>query len=476
MSEALVHAVAGHGIAAPRGQDAPGNSARFGRLFPSLAAGDPGTEALDALVGLLVQAEPSTQNTLIPAGYTYLGQFIDHDITFDPVSRLQRRNDPHALRNFRTPRFDLDSVYGSGPADQPFLYDWAGPDGGVRLLLGSSSQAGIVVPDLPRNHAGRALLGDARNDENLLVAQLHLLMLRFHNRVVGVLRERAEWPDRWELFEEAQRLVRWHYQWVVVHDFLERVTGQELVRSVLEPGVDGGPAAVHLRWYAPHDEPAIPVEFSGAAFRFGHSMVRTDYLLHGPLDAGTGIPLFALPNREEHLGGFRPLPPSLVVDWLFLFTELKSMRIDHSLATPLRSLPPDGAPLPRLNLERGWALGLPSGPDVAREMGVEALTAEDLLLDEAHAPALSPGTREALLSATPLWYYVLCEARALGGGGRQLGPVGGRIVAEVLVGLLHGDPRSYLRQAPAWTPGQGGLPGITDAFTMADLVRFTLGD
>jgi Animal haem peroxidase len=444
-----VHSVGGHGIAAPRGQEATAGG-RFGRLFGFLAARDPGPDALDALVTLIEQAdERATENDRIPAGYTYLGQFIDHDITFDPVSRLQRRNDPHALRNFRTPRFDLDSVYGSGPADQPFLFDWSEPDGGVRLLIGGTE----AVPDLPRNHVGRALLGDARNDENLLVAQLHLLMLRFHNRVVDVLREREEWPDRWELFEEAQRLVRWHYQWLVVHDYLERVAGREA-------------ASAPPRWFQPQGEPAIPLEFSGAAFRFGHSMVRSDYLL---AESGQVVPLFARPGSEEHLGGFRPLPASLVVDWSFLFSDFPSMRMDRRLAAPLRALPPDGASLPRLNLERAVALGLPSGPDVARAMGLEPLGADDLLLDR-----LDPRTREALVRATPLWYYVLCEARSPAGlGGLRLGPVGATIVAEVLVGLLAADPHSYLRQWPAWTPGQGGLPGITDDFTMVDLVRFT---
>ena len=473
MSDALVQGVAGHGIAAPRGQDGSNAGGRYGRLFGFLPASDPGPEAIDALVTLMEQAdERATENERIPAGYTYLGQFIDHDITFDPLSRLQHRNDPAALRNFRTPRFDLDSLYGAGPADQPFLYDWADPDGGVRMLLGCSKAGGVAVDDLPRNSAGRALLGDARNDENLLVSQLHLLMLRFHNRVVDVLRDRAEWPDRWDLFEEAQRLVRWHYQWVVVHDFLERVAGRELARSVLRPEMDGDPPEVHLRWYAPHGEPAIPIEFSGAAYRFGHSMVRADYVL----DRSEKVaPLVPRPPREEHLGGFRPLPPALVVDWTFLFTEFPSMRIDRRLSAPLRSLPPDGASLPRLNLERGRALGLPSGLDVARAMGLETLSDADLLLDAEHAPTLTSETRAALVRATPLWYYILCEARSpLGHGGLHLGPLGGRIVAEVLVGLLHADPRSYLRQFPRWAPGQDGLPGITDDFSMPDLVRFAL--
>ena len=67
--------------------------------------------------------DPDAGDSSVAAVYTYFGQFVDHDITFDPVSSLERLNDPDALVNFRTPRFDLDSVYGRGPLDEPFLYD-----------------------------------------------------------------------------------------------------------------------------------------------------------------------------------------------------------------------------------------------------------------------------------------------------------------------------------------------------------------
>jgi len=470
VNDVPVRSVAGHGDAAPRASDGVGYGGRYGRLFPDLPDRDPGPEALAALVALIEQAtERATENETIPAAYTYLGQFIDHDITFDPVSRLERRNDPAAIRNFRTPRFDLDSVYGTGPADQPYLYDWSGPDSGVRLLIGRSDG----VADLPRNTEGRALTGDARNDEHLLISQLHLLMLQFHNRVVDELRERMPWPDRWELFDEAQRVVRWLYQWVVVHDFLERVAGRELTRTVLQPAGDDGLPVTHLRWYMRRGQPEIPVEFSAAAFRFGHSMVRAEYLLRS---GGPAVPLFERPGGGDHLGGFRPLPAALAVDWSFMFSEFPSMRIDRRLSAPVLRLPPDGASLPALNLARGLALGLPCGPDVARAIGLEPLTTSELLLDEAHAPGLSPAVRDALERATPLWYYVLCEARsAFGSGGLHLGPIGGRIVAEVLVGLLRADPRSYLRQWPAWTPDRSGLPGIDEHFGMLELVRFTRG-
>ena len=130
-----------HHVSQPRGSDIAPRSifleGRFGRMFRNLASfvpEAPGTTAeerdafLGAIAARMVEADapapsgdtwaPSREpdfDSDVPAGYTYLGQFIDHDITFDPVSSLQRQNDPNALHNFRTPRFDLDSLYGAGP-------------------------------------------------------------------------------------------------------------------------------------------------------------------------------------------------------------------------------------------------------------------------------------------------------------------------------------------------------------------------
>src|SRR6266536_1279728 len=162
---------------------------RFGRMFRKLAPFEPSYDDLTRLAAIMIeptdangdpvdveQPEAPSNNDSVPAGITYLGQFIDHDLTFDPTSKLQRENDPDGLRNFRTPRFDLDSLYGSGPDDNPFLYQ-----DGVKFLIG---QNGTGEEDLPRNTAGRALIADPRNDENLIVSQLHLAFLKYHNKVV----------------------------------------------------------------------------------------------------------------------------------------------------------------------------------------------------------------------------------------------------------------------------------------------------
>ena len=475
---------AGHGAGTPRarGDLERLGGARFGRMFEHLPRPDPGPEAIDELVRLIeLRSKAHSQNAAIPSGYTYLGQFVDHDITFDATSKLERNNDPDALVNFRTPRYDLDSLYGSGPDDEPYLYEWAERrDRGVKLLVGRGGGApGDADADLPRNEQGVALIGDARNDDNRIVSQLHLLFARFHNAVVDHLRGRPRPPEGRDLFEEARRLVRWHYQWIVAHDYLERIAGAGLAHDVLRPAAaPGEPATVSRRFYAWEGEPFIPVEFSAAAFRFGHSMVRSAYFMQAGKPAITLFPHGAAAASVHDLAGSRPLPADLAIDWELFFFEPpdpqadehganNSLRINNRIALELFAVPERGV-LPRLNLQRGRALGLPCGRDVAEAMEQAPLEDDDLQLD----PADRAGVNEALRAATPLWYYVLCEANARAGG-RHLGPAGGRIVAEVLVGLLEADPESYLAVDPAWRPT---LPARrTGTFTMLDLMDVALG-
>jgi hypothetical protein len=193
---------------------------RFGRLFRSLPPATFGRTEKEnednlAKLGHAMSAtfDPPTdgkdpEESAIPALYTYLGQFIDHDITFDPASSLQAEDDPDALTDFRTPALDLDNIYGRGPDDQPYMYD----KDGKTFLLGKSIHAGqtnVGATDLPRNNANpsRALIGDPRNDENTIVSQLQGLFHRFHNRTV------QDQPNA--KFEHTQKLVRFHYQYGV---------------------------------------------------------------------------------------------------------------------------------------------------------------------------------------------------------------------------------------------------------------------
>ena len=396
-----------HGVE-PRGLTSAPRSdaavARFGRMFRALPAAaygknpDASRQALTALAVTLVtdefgdrdreqqealktdpnsdirrdvalcEAEPDDENPTVPAGYTYLGQFIDHDITLDTASSLEAANDPEAIIDFRTPRFDLDSVYGRGPADQPYLYDAADD---TLLLTGPDRRGpGGASPrtDHPRNPQGVALTGDPRNDENLIVLQLHTLFARFHNAVMRTRTNPALPPAA--RFADAQRQTRWHYQWVVLNDFLPRVVGRETFDAVFNGG------RPDLRFYAVKDAgfPYIPVEFSVAAYRFGHSMVRPSYSLNNVVTGPQGgaasgrfhrIPVFT-PDRGPagelaNLNGFRPLPGAWGIDWSFFFDGLTppaagtvnapcaaagkppalpqpSYRIDTHLVDPLKAL------------------------------------------------------------------------------------------------------------------------------------------
>ena len=497
-------------------------SGRFGRMFRQAAVYDIPDAALVHLAQAMVQpledgvldkpvGEADDDENVdqldgalrLPAGYTYFGQFVDHDITFDPVSTLQRQNDPDGLTDYRTPRFDLDNLYGRGPADQPYLYE----ADGVHLALGNTVSAteAIAGPDLARSSTGRAIIGDPRNDENLIVSQLQSIFLRFHNRVVD--RVHADRPELEanDVFKLAQQRVRWHYQWIVIYDFLRRLVGDAVLEDILPLDNPMMPEATppvvqrfrqpRLRFYRFRDEPFIPLEFSVAAYRFGHSMARPSYRINDlavadpQVEGASRIPLFSQTEEpRQSLNGFRTLPNDWGVQWKFFLPGVgpaednlpqPSYKLDATLSHPLGALPSSVAG-PELivagfapeiatnlavrNLIRGKRLGLPSGPDVARAMGIEPLTPQHLLGDV----DLEAESRQALSGREPLWFYVLKEAQVLCGSA-HLGPVGGRIVAEVLIGLLAGDPLSYLNVAPGWTPD---LPrAAPETFTLSDLVN-----
>jgi Animal haem peroxidase len=438
------------------------NEGRFGRMF-RLPPFVPTDEQIRKIAEVMVDntgGAPELDNPEIPAGYTYLGQFVDHDLTFDTASSLDRQNDPDALTNFRSPRFDLDCLYGRGPVDDPFLYDKSA--NGVKLLIGHHDDE----DDLPRNTQGTALIGDPRNDENTFVSQWQLTMLKFHNKVVDLVASDESLKRGSEnTFEAAQRIVRWHYQWIVIHDFLRRIVGKEMLHQVFDE--DSALPRVDRRFYKWNNDPYIPVEFSVAAYRFGHSMIRGRYNLNavvGPLPTFTSDSVSLRPL--EHFGGFRILPPFWTIEWARFFEvggagqDLQLSRlIDTKIASVLVKLPPEiGGTRPSLierNLMRGARLLLPSGQDVARHMGVDVLSDSDLELPDG--------------GAAPLWYYILKEASIKGAGGQHLGQVGGRIVAEVFLGLMEKDPSSYLRNEPTWKPFlESATPGD---FTVPDLLK-----
>src|SRR5256885_730686 len=217
----------------PRLPDLP--EGRFGRLFPDLPA-----HTVDA-AGLLrygaaggpleyhsrLHEDLGEDNPRIPAGWPFFGQFVAHDITHDRLP-LQETEDVTALENFRRPRLDLECLYGPGPVGQPYIYDLHDP--AKFLIAGSQGSRG----DFPRNEQGVALVGDARNDTHVFVSQLHLAFLHFHNRTVDTARKQDVVED--DVLGITTRIVRWHYQWIVLHEFLPLMVGQELVRELLESG------------------------------------------------------------------------------------------------------------------------------------------------------------------------------------------------------------------------------------------------
>lgn len=460
---------------------------KFGRLFRGLTPLSLDASQIEAIVASMIDAgdtpgtgwngTPTASDGTLAAGWTYFAQFVDHDITFDPTSLLDQANDPDALDNFRTPRFDLDCVYGMGPQANPWLYDNNDPD---KLLVGAAEGD---QRDLPRNWQGRALIGDPRNDVHVIISQLHLAFIRFHNQVVDRVRANPSlvtgvpatpvggWgggtpTTDFPTFGQIVTLVRWHYQWVVLTEFLPLIVGRDVTDQVLLRDKKGNLDA-ELELYSVRRKPWMPVEFSAAAYRFGHTLVRDAYQLNSTLQP---IAVFSASGDIDpltDLRGFRPLPAGWDIEWHRFFdglansgTDTQRARLfDTKLAPSLHSLPAKVDAMRRslatLNLKRGVALELPSGEDVA------AAVAGKLHIDP--ATVAIPG---GLPHPTPLWFWFLKEAETH--GGESLGPIGGRIVAEVLVGLAQNDPSSFLRNQPNWIPNLGEAAG---AFGIADLIK-----
>ncbi len=444
-----MHGYQDRGSNVPRGRFA--DTGRFGRLFPELRTQkkmSPEPAVLGAAGGPMDGGSPpptdtSQDNPRIKAGYTFLGQFVDHDLTFDPTSILEQQIDLQATRNFRTPAFELDSLYGLGPGAQPWLYDKTKP---FRFLIGENGN------DVPRNFQEVALIGDPRNDENGIISQLHTSFLKFHNAVFEKHTDASQsGPSR---FEAAQKLVRWHYQWMVLHEFLPRLVGSKTVKRMLQKP----------RFRFPR-EPFMPVEFSVAAYRFGHSQVRPGY---GGIGTGGAILFPADPDNIPHLGGGRIIPPDRQVNWAAFFgtNAQPSKLIDIRLSSTLLNLPnsviPPGVPahqrsLAIRNLQRGLDANLPSGDDVADFLDIPKLKAKELWKD------VKGGSGEG-----PLWFYCLREAEVRAAGHRLAG-VGAEIVAGVFVALMLADRASFLAQKPGWTPT---LPSAQKGrFTMTDLLN-----
>jgi hypothetical protein len=498
---------------------------RFSRLGP---VGEPTDEATRTALATAITAavdQPDSADPPIPAGFTYLGQFVDHDLTMDrTAAQLGEDVNLDDLLQGRSPALDLDSVYGRGPHDRADRVFYAAD--GVSLKMGTTSPTDfpdkrVEVPmegfDLPRfggtggTHADRrrALIPDLRNDENLVVAQTHLAFIRFHNRVVEELSMKGLTGHR--LFTAARDLVVKHYQWMLRTDFLPRIVEPGIVWDVFTNG---------RRFFEPTGHhgrrPTMPIEFSVAAYRLGHSMVRGAYQWNrvfnstGPGPIASLLLLFTFSGTSGNFQGGSQLPDldnsdsgtvdTLPTNWiadfrrLYDFTEADrpdlappaatgggnvTKRIDSLLVNPLSQLPAGtfggrGTTFPDIqrnlafrNLTRAEMVRLASGQQMAELLGVEPLTSEQILNGNQGATlgALSDEQKDSVAAATPLWFYVLREAEFNNG---KLGAVGGRIVAEVFHRAMEGSRTSIVRE-PYWRPTLGR---DSDTFRMTDLLLF----
>ena len=480
---------------------------KFGRLFPWLPPCLEDTPKIRAELRTLARnmrgAETNDSGRFVvnqqsqnPAGYTYLGQFIAHDLSFDPTSISERQFDPEFLWNFRTPALDLDSIYGGGPSGCPQFY--RKDHFRTHFLVGERKIDDLGVPDLPRTSDGTAIISDPRNDENFIISELHTAFLLFHNKMVDNPRTKVNPGDSRsgeKIFLEAQQLTRWHFQWVVLFDYLPRIVDlssttenqnlklfpqmvqEEKTKSVAEQIRTLVENEKKRKFYDWRNEPFIPLEFSAAAFRLGHAQVRKQYIFDMKFSS---TDLFPRPNTKLDWRLFFPeegksanlnhkIRPVISfhlgdVPFASIFQggnrnleEMVSLRIREAanpsevinLVLEQENKVPDINNLAYRNLVRGMLLRLPSGQSVARAMGLEPLTIEE-------AGYFSDNT--------PLWYYILHEAFDQNDGER-LGAVGSRIVSEVIIGMIQGDKTSFLNQAPNWKPNEEGR------YTMIDFLK-----
>lgn len=429
----------------------PQRAERFGRMFPDLSPSyiDPRILSDIGRPGGPMDGGPNKNRTdSVPVGQVLFGQFIDHDITLDVTSSFDRVNRAADTPNARTPHLDLDCIYGAGPEAQPYLYVDGGRFTGAKLLTGADEPDADVLRknDLLRAPNERAVIGDPRNDENRIISQLQLGIIKFHNQLCDDIYSEAG-HTRAELFEHARRTVTWHYQWSVVNDFLVAMCGRPVVEHILACG----------RQFYCAAEPYIPIEFAVAAYRFGHSMVPMKIQIQ------KGKPVHDF--FGDVLGkGFSPLAnQDAIVDWHELLetgvprTVQMAEKLDTLMSEGLLDLPfisSGETSLATRNLLRGNSFLIPGGDKVAVAMGRSESEISQVMSKVADL------SNDLILEGAPLWLYILAEAEVIGRESQPghfeisegLGPVGARIVAEVLIGLLELDEDSYLGADRNWVP------------------------
>ena len=486
-----------------RAAAAPGDPRqfRFTRIGPS---GARLPRAINVKVAAAMTEGTALKDGPIPAGYTYLGQLVDHDLTFDRTAVMFGDGvSPTDMLSGRSPTLDLDCVYGAGPSD-PVSAEFYRDD--RHLKIGKTVRAGSgprlrgrTGYDLPRTGDGsrrnprRALIPDPRNDENLAVAQTQVAFIRFHNRVVDGLDPSVPAAQR---FAKARTEVVLHYQWMLKTDYLPRICDRAVVTDVFTNG-----RRIFEVGAAPTSMPAMPVEFAVGAFRLGHSMVRPAYDWNAEFDDGGGTLdfLFEFSGTSGFLGGEDlALPSNWIVDWrrLYPFARVKradlrppkgesnrAQVIDTLVSRALNELPlgsfggteADFGTLRRhlafRNLTRSGMVHLATGQQMAALLAAQGVPVTPLTPDQilhgtgqgAQLDQLTPAQAEAFTTKTPLWFYVLREAELAGG---RLSGVGARIVVETFHRAMEAAGSSIVRR-PGWRPTLGGA---TNRFTMMDLL------
>ncbi|MEC3863158.1 peroxidase family protein [Mesobacterium sp. TK19101] len=481
---------------------------RFGRMFaPAKAPPMILKQSTSVRLGqhMTSRSEAERTDTDVPAGYTYLGQFIDHDITRDVTEPSQEGDEAatdaieattdEALLQGRSPSLDLDSVYGTLTGAKPEFMN------GFRFIVGPTSGspgAGAsgksILADLPRRNQ-KAQIGDDRNDENLAVAQTHLMFLQFHNAVADTLAEANPGSAPSTIVTAARDLVTRHYQHIVLHDYLPRILDAGVYDDIIVKGNR------KVLAQGPGETAFMPLEFSVAGYRLGHSQVREEYEWN--VNFSTGGAVVPRPARFDQIfrfsggsGDFAGLP-TLPTNWVADFRRLYDLsgrafpNLAGSVEGPLnmtKALDPYIAPalgilpgmpvglnnLAMLNLRRGGMRGLPSGQDVSR-----ALPSVRMLTKTQMQSVLDPAFRQTMESLmlyerTPLWLYILIEA-AVVNDGRRLGPLGSTIVADTFLTLVLTSRTSILAPGAHWTPdqAQAALGTAAPIATVADLLTWT---
>lgn len=422
----------------------------------------------------------------IPAGYTYLGQFIDHDLSLDSAAADKifpwQPIAAASITNRRSPYLDLDSLYGSEfssslkkePARELLL-----EENSYSLLKLGYTIEDTVSKTFPNDlwripGSPIALVVDSRNDENLAVAQTHVAFVKFHNAVCKYLNEN----DTKERFEKARGIVIRHYQWIVLKDFLPRILKESILNEVL--------TKPNQFYFPSKNDVFMPLEHSVGAYRFGHTMIRDSYnwnRIFNDDPTGSQATLFHLAKFTGRGHGIKErLPSDWIINWRWFFNIANSAvlerqkfnfanRIDTDIAKAVGSFKTDeNQPfppvferefsIPALDLYRARALGLPTGQAVAeRILG----SRNKVLMPEQIANLLPDGIKFVFSKQTPLWFYLLAEAE-IEERGQNLGAVGSRIIGETFVGILRLTTPSILNEDfqpdPAFCndAGEFGMP------------------